>query len=316
MKKLSKFRTGCLFSLALFFVLAFGFSTVQAQTTAFNFQGRLNDGSNPANGRYDLQFKLYDAIAGGNQVGTTLNKPNLMLSNGVFSTQLDFGGSIFTGSDRFIEISLRPTVPANVTPNAFVILGGRQQIMSVPYSVKSLNATNADNATNAVSSQTAVNSQNSVNSTNATNAMNATTATTAQTAVNSQQLGGVAASQYLQKGGVGTVKAMLYVNVDTNITRCYNSTLSGNAATTPPCGFTVNNFTTGGYGINFGFNTASLLVSVSGSSSLVDSDGTVSNNPVYATFSYPSGFPQNVNVFTWGSNGSPTGRAQFSIFVY
>ena len=42
--------------------------TAHAQSTAFNFQGRLNDGSSAANGRYDLQFKLFDAIAGGNQI--------------------------------------------------------------------------------------------------------------------------------------------------------------------------------------------------------------------------------------------------------
>jgi hypothetical protein len=223
--------------------------SAQAQTTAFNFQGRLNDGNNPANGRYDLQFKLFDAIAGGNQVGATVDRPNLLLINGVFSTTLDFGSAAFSGGDRFIEISLRPSVPANVTPNAFIILGARQQIMSVPYSVKSLNATNADNATNAV------------NSTNATNAANATNA---QTAVNSQQLGGVAASQFVQKGGVGTVKAMVYVDGDNvnNISQCYNATLSGSAATTPPCGFTLNHFTDGGWGINFGFPLGSSFMSL------------------------------------------------------
>lgn len=43
------------------FLFLFGFiGTAWAQTTAFNFQGRLNDGANPANGRYDLQFKLFD----------------------------------------------------------------------------------------------------------------------------------------------------------------------------------------------------------------------------------------------------------------
>lgn len=46
-------------SLSLIFLSA----AVFAQTTAFNFQGRLNDGANPANGRYGLQFKLFDSIA-------------------------------------------------------------------------------------------------------------------------------------------------------------------------------------------------------------------------------------------------------------
>src|SRR5262245_28759000 len=83
--------------------------TTQAQTSAFNFQGRLNDGSSPANGRYDVQLKLYDAIAGGNQVGSTLTFANQQLINGVFSVKVDFGSAAFSGGDRFIEIALRPT---------------------------------------------------------------------------------------------------------------------------------------------------------------------------------------------------------------
>ncbi len=39
------------------FVLVFLISAA-AQGNAFSFQGRLNDGSNPANGSYDLQFRL------------------------------------------------------------------------------------------------------------------------------------------------------------------------------------------------------------------------------------------------------------------
>lgn len=58
----------------------------RAQTTAFNFQGRLNDGSNPANGRYDLEFRLYDAATGGTQSGATISKSGVLLINGVFST--------------------------------------------------------------------------------------------------------------------------------------------------------------------------------------------------------------------------------------
>ena len=280
-----------------------------AQTTAFNFQGRLNDGTSPANGRYDLQFKLYDAIAGGNQVGAIVSKPNLLLINGVFSTQLDFGAAAFAGGDRFLEIQLRPAGSSN----AYVVLGARQQILSVPYSVKSFNATNADNATTA---QNAVNAQNATNATNAqtaVNSTNATNATTAQTAVNSQQLGGVAASQFIQRGGIGTAKAMLSVNFAGNISRCYNSTLSGSAATTVPCGFSTTEFTEGGFGINFGFNTANTFVSIA----TARPGSGQSNLPAYSTFQYPgSSFPQNINVFTWNEDGSVSSGAYFMIIVY
>jgi len=44
--------------------------------TAFTYQGRLNDGGNPANGTYDLKFTLYDADGGGRAVaGPLTNSP-------------------------------------------------------------------------------------------------------------------------------------------------------------------------------------------------------------------------------------------------
>jgi hypothetical protein len=105
-------------------------SWAAAQTTAFNFQGRLNDGNSPANGRYDLIFKLFDAPSGGNQLGFINNRPDSMVVNGVFTTALDFGTSGFADSGpRFVEISVRPAG----SPNAYVVLGPRQQINSVPF---------------------------------------------------------------------------------------------------------------------------------------------------------------------------------------
>ncbi len=239
-----------------------------AQTTAFNFQGRLNDGSNPANGRYDLQFKLSDVIAGGNQVGAIVSRPNTMLINGVFSTTLDFGAAAFAGGDRFLEIQVRPAGSAN----AYVILGARQQIMSVPYSVKSLNAANADNAQTAVNAQNATNAQNAVNATNATNAANATTA---QTAVNSQQLGSLPANRYLATDANGNVnlasanltqslsanglpKGFLRLDRDGNITYCYNAVTG---ASTGNCGFGVTHLL-GQYRVSFGFNVSNRVINL------------------------------------------------------
>ena len=47
-------------------------STLFAQSTAFSYQGRLNDGGVPANGIYDLQFTIYDALTNGNAVTSVL----------------------------------------------------------------------------------------------------------------------------------------------------------------------------------------------------------------------------------------------------
>ena len=39
------------------------------QTTVFTYQGRLSDGGQPANGTFDLEFKLFDALNAGTQQG-------------------------------------------------------------------------------------------------------------------------------------------------------------------------------------------------------------------------------------------------------
>jgi hypothetical protein len=41
----------------------------------------------PANGSYDVQFKLYDALTGGTQVGATVTNATIAATNGVFTTQ-------------------------------------------------------------------------------------------------------------------------------------------------------------------------------------------------------------------------------------
>jgi len=105
---------------------------VSAQTTAFNYQGSLKDGASAANGNYDFQFALYDAVSGGNQLGSTLNRNSLAVANGVFTVSLDFG-SQFPGANRFLEIRVRLTGQPSLTT-----LTPRQQVNSEPYSVKSL----------------------------------------------------------------------------------------------------------------------------------------------------------------------------------
>src|SRR5713101_4819145 len=137
-----------------------------AQTTSFTYQGRLTDGGIPANGNYDLQFALFDSLSGGTQVGSTQTVNTVAVSNGLFTVSLDFGASSFSGANRFLEISARPS-----GAGSFTLLTPRQQVTATPYAVRSASSASADTATNA---------------TNPTTATNAT------------QLGGVAASQYVQ----------------------------------------------------------------------------------------------------------------------
>jgi hypothetical protein len=108
-------------------------TTTWAQTTAFNYQGRLTDMGNPVSGNYQFQFKLFDAATGGTQIGSTIPDVNLTVTQGVFNTQVDFGVSAFPGADRFLEISVRRN-----TGESYVLLSPRQQIASSPYSIRHL----------------------------------------------------------------------------------------------------------------------------------------------------------------------------------
>src|ERR1035437_924356 len=123
-------------TLVLLFCVA-GFLFTQdcfAQTTKFTYQGSLKDGASPANGNYDFEFVLYDALTGGNQDGATLSRPGVVVTNGIFAVRLDFGNQ-FPGSARFLEIHVRLTGQPGFTP-----LTPRQSLSSAPYNVKSLNS--------------------------------------------------------------------------------------------------------------------------------------------------------------------------------
>lgn len=120
-------------------------SMVSGQTTAFNYQGKLTDGGSPANGNYQFQFKLFDALSGGAQIGSTISDIGITVVNGVFGVKLDFGANALTGTNRWLEIGVRRN--SNET---YVTLSPREQIASSPYSVRTLSAASADVATNAL----------------------------------------------------------------------------------------------------------------------------------------------------------------------
>ncbi len=111
-----------------------------AQGTAFTYQGRLNDGANPANGLYDLQFAIYDAPTSGNLQGNLITNSATTVSNGLFTATLDFGNQ-FPGAGRWLEISAR----TNGT-STFLTLAPRQPLTATPYSIQSANAATAASA--------------------------------------------------------------------------------------------------------------------------------------------------------------------------
>jgi hypothetical protein len=107
--------------------------------TGFTYQGRLTDGGAPANGTYDLQFKLYDALSGGNQVGSTVTLGDVTVTAGLFTVQLDFG-NVFDGTALYLQIGVRP----GTSTGAYTTLTPRQLLSATPYALYTTQAGNAD----------------------------------------------------------------------------------------------------------------------------------------------------------------------------
>ena len=98
--------------------------------TDFTYQGKLTDGGIPANGKYDFEFKLYDALSSGSQVGGTVPKGDVIVTAGLFTVQLDFG-DVFDGAALYLEIGVRP----GSETGAYTALTPRQQLTATPYAI-------------------------------------------------------------------------------------------------------------------------------------------------------------------------------------
>jgi hypothetical protein len=115
-----------------------------AMTTSFTYQGRLIDYNDAADGFYDFQFRLYDAATDGNQVGDDVNAPDVDVVDGYFTAQLDFGGDVFLGEDRWLEVGVRPGDLSD--PNIYTSLSPRQQLTPAPMAAVAREAAYCENA--------------------------------------------------------------------------------------------------------------------------------------------------------------------------
>ena len=123
-------KTRTLVSLLALLALFSGSIRAVPLGTAFTYQGRLQDGSSPANGTYDLSFALYDAAEGGGQVGPALTNAPAVVSNGLFTVTLDFGPLIFSGQACWLQVGVRTN-----GGGAFTELTPRQPLTPAPYAI-------------------------------------------------------------------------------------------------------------------------------------------------------------------------------------
>lgn len=98
-----------------------------AISTPISYQGYLEDGGQPANGLYDLNFQLKTA-AGSNLLAPILID-DVPVAGGVFTVQLDFGLGAFGANDRRLGIAVR----AGASTGAFTDLLPDALLRGAPY---------------------------------------------------------------------------------------------------------------------------------------------------------------------------------------
>ena len=116
--------------------------SVQAQPTAFTYQGVLSVGGVPASGIYDFEFRLFDST---NNPGTVAAGPlgiaGIVVSNGLFSAVLDYGATPFDGAERFLEVRVRTN-----GVGTFEVLNPRQRVIPTPYAITAGNVSGSVSA--------------------------------------------------------------------------------------------------------------------------------------------------------------------------
>lgn len=205
-----------LVAFSLIFVIC---GMVCAQTSAVTYQGELKQNGVAAQGTHEMQFKLFDAISGGSQVGTTITNNAVPVTDGLFSVTHDFGASAFsTGSDRFLEISVHKLGD----PPGFTLLSPRQPLTSSPYSIRTVSSASADSLSAACIGCVADGNIDSVSGAKVTGTVaNAATATTAAN---------VSGIVPIANGGTGSATKNFVDLTTTQTAIGGNKTFTGNVA--------------------------------------------------------------------------------------
>lgn len=115
-------------------VIALLAAATAAHAAAITYQGRLTNGAQAADGEYDFLFVLYNAETGGSQIGIGLSVEDVLVEQGLFTTQLDFGPDAFGADPRWVQISVRP----GASSGSYVTLTPRQPVTAAPVALYAL----------------------------------------------------------------------------------------------------------------------------------------------------------------------------------
>ena len=81
-----------------------------AQQSLFTYQGQLQQGGQPFDGEADLEFRLFDSLSNGTQIGNVQAHDNWPIADGLFQVELDFGADAFSGQPRYLEVRVNDGV--------------------------------------------------------------------------------------------------------------------------------------------------------------------------------------------------------------
>ena len=117
---------------------------VPSQNTKFNYQGEVIYNGSPANGVFDVRFKLFDDLIGGSELIS--EDQTITIVDGLLNAELDFGDFHFNNQPLWLEILIeQPTIPG------FFILNPRVPINTAPHAIQSIFV--ASNSINSASIQ-------------------------------------------------------------------------------------------------------------------------------------------------------------------
>jgi hypothetical protein len=99
--------------------------------SAFTYQGQLQFNGQPLTAECTFAFSLWDALSGGTQQGDIVELNDVVVTNGLFTVQLDFGGTALGAGPRWLQTALvceggpmygtlSPRQPLTATPYAYM----------------------------------------------------------------------------------------------------------------------------------------------------------------------------------------------------
>lgn len=131
----SSTRLVILAGLLLACLLLPGLASAQAVGTAFTYQGELRLAGEAVNGAQDFEFRLFDSAQDGGQIGPTVARSGIVVQEGLFSAELDFGPGQFAGDAQWLQVAVRAA-----GGGAFQPLLPRTRLTATPYAQAALTA--------------------------------------------------------------------------------------------------------------------------------------------------------------------------------